>query len=89
MAVPIHVRQRHGHAPGAGGEAGLCRPLGEHAVAVVQEQHHAAAERADEQVQGAVPIHVGEHGTRRVPPRHRHAGPGRDILEAPVAQIAI
>ena len=89
VAVAIYVGQRHGHAAAGRAEPGLRGPLGEHAVPIVDEQRHAPAERADEQVQVAVAVDVGEDGAGREAPRHRDARLGRDVLEAPVAQIAV
>src|ERR1041384_4275297 len=43
-------------------EPGLEGALVEHAVAVVDEQRHAPAERADQEVQVAAAVDVGEHG---------------------------
>src|SRR5438552_195174 len=83
VPVPGHVGQGHRHAARVGGEPRLGRALGEHAVPVVEKERHALAEGADEQVEVAVAVHIGEHGSRRVPPRQGNAGPGRDILEAP------
>ena len=87
--VPVHVGERHGHAAAAGGESRLRRPLREDAVPVVHEQRHAAAQRADQQIEVAVPVHVGEHGAHGVPSGHRDAGPCRDVLEAPIAQVLV
>ena len=89
VAVPVHVRQRHRHAARARGEAGLRRPLGEHPVPVVDEQRHATPQRADEQVQVAVAVHVGQHRSRGVTPRQRDARLGGDVLEPPATQVAV
>src|SRR5207253_9987149 len=70
-------------------EPGLLRPLGEHAVAVVHEERDASAERADEQIEVAVTVDVGEHGARGMATGQRDAGPGRDVFEAGVAEVAV
>ena len=89
VAVAVHIGQRHGHAAAGGAEPGLDGTLGEHAVAVVDEQRHSPAERADQEVQVAVAVDVGEHGAGRVAAGHRDAGRRGDVLEAPVAQVAV
>ena len=89
VPVAIHVGQRHRHAAGGRAEAGVLRPLGEAAVSVVEEQRDPAAERADEQIEVAVPVDVGEDGARRVAAGHRDAGPGGNVFEVKVAQVAV
>jgi len=89
VAVPIHIGQGHRHAGGVGGQPGFGRPLREHPVPVVQEQRHTAAQCADEQVQVAVAVHVGEHGARGVAPREGDASPSGDVLEAPASQVLV
>src|SRR5438270_823273 len=71
------------------GEPGLLRPLGEDAVAVVHEERDASAERADEQIEVAVTVDVGEHGTRGMATGQRDAGSGRDVFEVKVAEVAV
>ena len=89
VPVPVHVGQGHRHAARVGGQPCLSGMLGEHAVPVVEKERHALAEGADEQVEVAVAVHIGEHGSRRVPPRQGDAGPGRDVLEAPVTEVLV
>src|SRR5205807_1008966 len=83
----VHDMQRHRRAAAGGGEAGLRRPLGGPPVPVVDEQRHATPQRADEQVQVAVAVHVGQHRSRGVTPRQRDARLGGDVLEPPATQV--
>ena len=89
VPVAIYVGQRHRHAAGGRAEPGVSGPLGEDAVAVVHEERDASAERADEQIEVAVTVDVGEHGARGMATGQRDAGPGRDVFEAGVAQVAV
>ena len=89
MPVAIYVGQRHRHAAGGRAEPGLLRPLGEDAVAVVHEERDASGERADEQIEVAVTVDVGEHGTRGMATGQRDAGSGRDVFEVKVAEVAV
>src|SRR5207237_6752694 len=49
----------------------------------------ASAERADGQIEVAVTVDVGEHGARGMATGQRDAGPGRDVFEPEVAQVAV
>ena len=89
MPVAIYVGQRHRHAAGGRAEPGLLRPLGEDAVAVVHEERDASGERADEQIEVAVTVDVGEHGARGMATGQRDAGSGRDVFEVKVAEVAV
>ena len=89
VAVAVHVgeRERGGRVPAH--ESARGGPVGEVALAVVQEELHRTAERADEEVEVAVAVHV----------RHHRAGAGeavggetaflRHVAEAQAAEIAI
>ena len=60
----------------------LKRPL-----AVVLEEHVAAADRRDVEIRVAVVVDVGERGRDADLGRHAHAGRGRDVLEPAAAEI--
>ena len=68
-------------------EAGRRGDVAEVAVAVVLEQHVAAAHGGDVEIRVAVVVDVGERGRHADLPGDRHAGRRGDVLELAAAQI--
>jgi hypothetical protein len=89
ITVAIDVGQSHGHGPGVGGHTGGGGKVGETTPAVVLEHSSAAPERVHEEIQVAVAIDIGKGRPGRVLSLAGHTGGMGDVLEAPVAQIAV
>jgi hypothetical protein len=58
-------------------------------ASIVQEQVGSLADRADEQVEVAIAIDVGEHRAGGIQIRTSHARTIGDVREAPVAQVSV
>ena len=88
VAVAIHISQcqRSGaESPRQPAIGHLC----EAAFAVIQKRAGAAAQAVHQQIQIAVAVDVGEHAAGRELVRTGDPGPGRDVLEPPIPEVAI
>ena len=89
VAVPINVRQGHGRTGHGPAQAGLRSDLVKMRMAVIQKQPHSASHAADQQIEMSIPIHVGKDGPGRCLIGTSDSGTCGDILEFPVAQVAV
>ena len=85
--VPVNIGQRDRHPALADVQRLLHR--GETALALVEEEPRAVAERVDDQVEVAVAVQIGEGGARRGQTRRSDASPASDVLEPPVSPVAV
>ena len=87
LAVVVVVEEHRGRRVSRVVEAGRHGNVFEVPLAVVLEEHVAAADRGHVEVLVAVVVDIGEGGRDVDLARNRHAGRGCDVLEAPAAEI--